>query len=175
MDRPADTEYAGFYATYTRLVPDGDVLETLRTAPDDLEKLLASVTSEHEMFAYAPGKWSIRAVVGHVVDAERLFGYRALHFARGDTAELPGMEQDEWASASNAVGRDLSGLLNEFRALRTANALFFESLDDSTLSRTGIASGASFTVRSLLFIMAGHEIHHRGVLRERYLPHLSLA
>ena len=174
MHRPADSEYAEFYATYTSLVPDGDVVETLGAAPEELEALLRGVRGEPETFAYARGKWSIREVVGHVVDTERLFGYRALHIARGDAAELPGMEQDDWASGSNASGRKLVDLLGEFRALRAANTLFFASLDESTLARTGIASGVSFTVRALATIMAGHEIHHRGVLRERYLPHLAL-
>ena len=167
MRRPADSEYADFYRPYVSLVPDGDVLETLRAAPEELIDVLAAAHGAHERAAYEPGKWTIREVVGHIVDAERMFGYRALHIARGDAAALPGMEQDDWAAASNAKGRPLAELLAEFAALRTANALFFGSLDDATLDRAGVASDVSFTVRSLVYIVAGHELHHRTILRER--------
>ena len=172
MRAPGD-EYDAFYATYAGVVPDDDVLASLRAAPDQLERVLAGITGEHERFAYAAGKWSIREVVGHVIDTERVFGYRALHFARGDTSELPGMEQDDWAAASNAAERALAGLLREFRDLRAANTTFFASLDDAVLARAGFASGVSFTVRALATIMAGHEIHHRRVLRERYVTALG--
>jgi len=103
-----------------------------------------------------------------------LFGYRALHMARGDRAELPGMDQDEWAAGSNAGNRRLEDLLAEFRGLRAANTALFSSFDEETLSRTGIASDCAFTVRAAAFIVAGHEMHHRDVLAKRYLAALPV-
>jgi uncharacterized damage-inducible protein DinB len=175
MNRPEPSEFAEFYSTYASLVPDGDVIATLAEAPDAIEQMLNGVSGEPETFAYGPDKWTIREVIGHVIDAERMFAYRALHFARGDQASLPGMEQDEWAGTSNAAGRDLGELLAEFRALRTANVSFFSSLDEDSLSRRGVASGTEVTVRALVHIVCGHELHHRGVLRERYLPGMQLS
>jgi uncharacterized damage-inducible protein DinB len=175
MQRPEPTECATFYSTYTGLVPDGDVLWTMAAAPDALEALLGPVTQQRETFAYDPGKWSIRELIGHVIDAERLFSFRALHFARGDQAALPGMEQDAWARASHAAQRDLADLLAEFRELRGANVRLFASLDDTALCRRGVASGADVTVRALIYILCGHELHHRGVLAKRYLPGIGLS
>jgi uncharacterized damage-inducible protein DinB len=175
MQRPESTEYAASYSTYTGLVPDGDVLLTMAAAPDALEALLGPVTPQQETFAYGPGKWSIRELVGHVIDAERLFSFRALHFARGDQAALPGMEQDEWAGVSHAAQRDLVDLLAEFRELRGANVRLFASLDDTALRRRGVASGSEVTVCALIHILCGHELHHRGVLAERYLPGIGLS
>lgn len=169
MRWPDPSEYSPFYATYIDRVPEHAILEVLAEAPPALEKLLAPVTREGERYAYAPGKWTIRQVVGHVIDTERLFAYRALHFARSDPAELPGMDQEIWSAASNAAERPLVDLLAEFRALRQANVALFGSFDEETLSRRGVASGVDFTVRALLHVIAGHEIHHRGVLRRLYL------
>lgn len=170
MRRPRSDEHADYYTRYIDRVPaDPPLIEVMREAPGALEKLLAGLSAEHETFMYAPGKWTCREVLGHVIDAERLFSYRALHIARGDRAELPGMDQDEWAAASNAGRRPMADLLAEFRGLRTANTAFFASLDEQALSRRGTASGFEFTIRALLHIIAGHELHHRDVLRARYL------
>ncbi|WP_419165596.1 DinB family protein [Candidatus Palauibacter sp.] len=170
MRRPGPDEHADYYAQYIDRVPaDRPLIDVMREAPDALERLLAGLPAERETFVYAPGKWTCREVLGHVIDAERLFSYRVLHIARGDGAELPGMDQDEWAAASNAGQRSVADLLDEFRGLRAANAALFASFDDETLSRRGTASGFGFTVRALVHIIAGHELHHRGVLRDRYL------
>ncbi|MDE2945235.1 MAG: DinB family protein [Gemmatimonadota bacterium] len=170
MKRPGPDEHGDYYSTYIDRVPDDrSLVDVLGEAPDALDALLGDLPAERENFAYEPGKWTCREVLGHVIDAERLFSYRALHIARADSAELPGMDQEEWATASNAAGRPIPELLHEFRALRAANAAFFASLDDETLSRRGVASGAECTVRALIHIIVGHELHHRDVLRERYL------
>ena len=170
MRRPTPDEHADDYAPYIDRVPgDRPLFEVMRTAPDALEALLAGLPADRETFAYAPGKWTCREVLGHVIDAERLFSYRVLHIARGDEAALPSMDQDRWAAASNAARRPVADLLREFRGLRTANAALFASLDEETLSRRGTASGFEFTVRALVHIIAGHELHHRDVLRDRYL------
>ena len=170
MKRPGPDEHGEYYSTYIDRVPDDrPLVDVLGEAPDELDALFGDLPAEREDFAYEPGKWTCREVLGHVIDTERLFSYRVLHIARADAAELPGMDQDEWAAASNAAGRPIPELLHEFRALRTANAAFFTSLDEEALSRRGVASGAECTVRALIHIIAGHELHHRDVLRERYL------
>ena len=170
MRRPRSDEHADYYAQYIDRVPaDRPLVDVMREAPDALERLLSGLPAERETFAYAPGKWTCREVLGHVIDAERLFSYRVLHTARGDRAALPGMDQDEWAAASNSGERSVADLLDEFRGLRAANAALFASFDEETLSRRGTASGFEFTVRALIHIIAGHELHHRDVLRERYL------
>ncbi|WP_423929036.1 DinB family protein [Candidatus Palauibacter sp.] len=170
MRRPEPDEHADYYSMYIDRVPDDrSLVDVLREAPDALERLFSGLSPDRETFAYEPGKWTYREVLGHVIDTERLFSYRALHVARADPADLPGMDQDEWAAASNAAGRPVADLLREFRGLRAANAALFASFDDDTLSRRGIASGAEFTVRALVHIVAGHELHHRDVLRTRYV------
>ncbi|MCA8954492.1 MAG: DinB family protein [Planctomycetes bacterium] len=169
MRRPTADEHAAFYSTYTQRVGNAEVWEVLAAAPDALETLLTPVGPELEGFAYAPGKWTIREVLGHVVDAERLFAFRALHIARGDESPLPGMDQTVWAAHSGAGRRALADHLQEFRELRQANIRMLASLDEVELSRSGLASGHSVSVRALVYIIAGHELHHRGVLAERYL------
>ena len=170
MKRPGADEHGDYYSTYIDRVPtDRPLVDVLGEAPDELDALLADLSAEGEHFAYEPGKWTCREVLGHVIDTERLFSYRALHIARADSAELPGMDQNEWAAASNADERRVADLLSEFRGLRTANAALFASFDEETLSRRGTASGFEFTVRALIHIIAGHELHHRDVLRTRYL------
>ena len=170
IERPQAGECEEYYSRYIDAVPaDESVIETLREAPDALEGLLSGLSPDRERYAYEPGKWTLRDVVGHIVDTERALAFRALHIARADTADLPGMDQDEWAAASNAGGRRLADLLGEFRGLRSANAALFASLDEEALGKRGVASGCEFTVRALVYIIVGHELHHREVIRARYL------
>jgi hypothetical protein len=175
MRRPAPTEHAAYYSTYIDKVPDRSVLDVLREAPGELAATLRAVGPHDEEFAYARGKWSFREAMAHVVDTERVFSFRALHIARGDGADLPGMDQNLWAEASAAGDRPLADLLAEFAGLRDANTRLFASFDEPTLDRRGLAGGFEFTVRALVFIIAGHEIHHRAVFAERYLEALSTA
>ena len=169
MRRPDPSEYAEYYGAYIGQVPERPVLGVLEEAPGELERVLAGVPREAETFAYAQGKWTVREVLGHILDTERVFAYRAIHIARSDGSSLPGMDQDVWAAGSNAAERTLADQLAEFRALREANTILFKSLSDEILGRTGTASDVPFTVRALVFIVAGHEIHHRRVLAERYV------
>ena len=173
MRPPEASEYEEYYGAYVGRVPDRPVLDVLAEAPGALETLLSGVPGSGETFAYAPGKWSVREVLGHILDTERVFTYRALHIARSDPAALPGMDQDVWAAGSNAAGRAVADLLREFRALREANVVLFSSFDDEILAREGLASGVRFTVRALVFVVAGHEIHHRSVLEDRYVAALA--
>lgn len=169
LRRPDPTEYEEYYQTYTSRVPDGDVLDILEKQVADTVSALALVEPARETFRYAPDKWSVREVVGHLIDTERLFAYRALSFARGCSDPLPSMEQDEWAVVSNAHDRPLADLAAEFAAVRRANVLMFRGFDDETWLRRGTASGFEFTVRSFPWILAGHELHHLQVLKDRYL------
>ncbi len=173
LHRPDHSEYNEYYRLYTSKVPDGDILDTLSDQILATVTLLDSVPAEHETFAYAPGKWSIRESVGHVIDTERVFAYRSLCFARKDPAALPSFEQDDWARVSNAGERRLADLADEWVHLRRANVSMFSSFDEETGLRRGIASGREFTVRSFAWIIAGHELHHRGLLADRYLSELD--
>ena len=168
MHRPDRTEYAEYYHRYASLVPDGDIVATLRAQFPVTRTLLEAVPAEREEWAYDEGKWSFREVVGHLADAERVFADRALWIARDPSHTLPGMDQEIWASNSNARTRPLRELLDEWAAVREATVALIRSFDAKALAHTGTASGNSFTVRSFPWIIAGHELHHRGILRERY-------
>ncbi len=169
IQRPEPTEYFEFYDTYVRRVPDRDILLVLEENLAETLALLATVPAELEEHRYAPGKWSVREVIGHVIDAERVFAYRALHFARRDAAPLPSMEEGDYARNSNAGRRPLRDLADELAAVRRSSILLFRSFDAEMLGFRGTASGYEFSVRSIPYIVAGHEIHHRSVLAERYL------
>lgn len=167
--RPEPSEYAPYYGRYVDLVPAGDIREQLAAEHERSLALLGGLPAERETFRYAPGKWSLREVVGHVIDAERVFGYRALHFARRDPAPLPSMEQEDWGAASNAAERPLTALLAEWTAVRAVTVAFFRGLAPEAWTRRGTASGNTFTVAALAHIILGHELHHRRGLEERYL------
>lgn len=169
LPRPADSEYAEYYGTYVSQVPDGDILETLRDQLGDTLAMLQDLTEEQETFRYAEGKWSLREVVGHLVDTEWLFAFRALAMAREDGVNLPGMDQDVWVATSGANERPLAESCAEWAALRRATIHMFASLSEEQGERTGIASGNPFTVRSFAWIIAGHELWHRGLIEEHYL------
>lgn len=170
MDRrPERGDYAPYYDTYVALVPDGDITETLVSQLPETLSLLAAVDEKRAGYRYAPGKWTLKEVVGHVVDAEWIFTHRALWFARANVQPLPGMEQDEFVAAAKSERRSLVDLCGELERLRRAAVHLFRSFDEEALCRRGTASGCEFTVRSVPYIIAGHELHHRKVLIDRYL------
>lgn len=169
LPRPADSEYAEYYGRYVAQVPDGDILEILRDQLGDTLALLQGLTEEQETFRYAEGKWSLREVVGHLVDTEWLFTFRALAMAREDGVDLPGMDQDAWVAGAGADGRPLDKACREWAALRRACIHMFASLSPEQGRRTGIASDNPFTVRSFPWIIAGHELWHRRLIEEHYL------
>ncbi|MXW72182.1 MAG: DinB family protein [Acidobacteria bacterium] len=169
-NKPQPDECAGYYHGYIRQVPDGDdlpraALQEMQT----LRSLLTGVSEEASAGGYAPGKWSIREVVGHVADVERIMSVRALRFARGDQTPLPGMEQDPYVAASRHGARSLGSLLDELETIRHATVSLMRSFDEPALDRGGEASGARATVRAICYLTVGHAIHHRRVLEERYL------
>jgi hypothetical protein len=169
IPRPGAGEYAPFYAGYVAGVPDGDLLALLEQQGRETVALLGAISEEKSMYRYAPGKWTIREVLGHVVDGERVFSYRALTFARGDAGPLPSFDENAWAATSGAGRRTMTDLLEEYRAVRAATVALFRSFGAEGLARSGVASKNPVTVRALAYIIAGHERHHLGILRERYL------
>lgn len=167
--KPQANEYAEYYGKYVSLVPEGDVVDTLSTQLGETLALLRSIPESRAGHAYEPGKWSIRQLVGHVIDGERIFAYRALAIARGDRASLPGMEQDEYMEHANFDARTLESLCEEFEHLRRANVLMMRNFDAEAWARRGVASDNEVTVLALAYVIVGHELHHVGVLRARYL------
>ncbi len=168
-NRPEPNEYAPYYEKYVSLVKEDDVLGALRRQIDDSLATLRAVSPEESLRRYAPGKWSLREVVGHLIDTERIFAYRALRFARADRTELPGFEQDSYAPAAKSDERSWADLLTEMELVRRANVLMFEGLPDEAWSRRGVASQNEMSVRALAYNIAGHELHHMKIVRERYL------
>ena len=167
--RPEKNEYAPYYEKYVSLVPDADITGTLARQNEETLALLRSIPEERAGHRYEPGKWSIRQVVGHMIDGERVFAYRALAIARGDRARLPGMDQEEYMAGANFDARTLADLAEEFSHLRRSNVLMLRGLTPMAWSRRGVASGNEVSVRALAYIIAGHAAHHLQVLRTRYL------
>ncbi len=169
LSRPAAGEYDEYYDLYVRRVPDGDILEIIDRQITDTNRFLLGIGEEKAKYRYAPDKWSIKQVAGHLSDIERLFQYRAVAFARNDRTPLPSIDQDDYLSGANFDDRALEDIAEEYRLVRTSGLALFRSFDDEISLRTGTASGFTFTVRSIPYILAGHEIHHVGVIKERYL------
>jgi uncharacterized damage-inducible protein DinB len=168
-DRPRADEYAQFYDQYIQRVADGDLIAILREQIADSAVLLRNVPPDRADFAYAPGKWTVKQVVGHMIDVERVMSYRALRFSRSDATELAGFDENDWVANGNAAARTLADIVDEYEAVRAATVHFAKHLDADALVRRGTANGKSVSVRALLYIIAGHELHHIGLLRERYL------
>lgn len=167
--RPEPTEYGDFYRGYVDMVGEGNILRLLTAQRDTALQLLRSIDEERAEHRYAAGKWSIKEVIGHVTDSERVFAYRALCFARGERAPQPGFDQDAYVAAADFNRRSLGDLAAEFSQARYANVTLFGGFDDDVWLRRGVANGVEFTVRSIPYIIAGHELHHIAVIRERYL------
>jgi len=169
MTRPDRAEAADYYFTYIDKVAGDDICSILERQSAEVPALLRNISDDRSLDRYAPDKWSMREVVGHVNDTERLFVSRAFWFARGFDSPLPSFDEKVAASAAGAQDRSWSSHLDEFRAVRAATVAFFRGLPADAWLRRGIASGNPFTVRALAFVTAGHVIHHMTILRERYL------
>ena len=168
-NRPSPDEYAPYYHKYVCLVPAGDVLVTLAEQGVAAGDLWAGLDETRAGRRYEAGKWSVKEVVGHLLDTERVFALRALWFARGDGGPLPSMEQDEWVTEGRFDARRIADLAAEYAVLRRTSLLLFRNFDASVLGRRGVASGREITVRAFPWLIAGHERHHLDILRERYL------
>lgn len=167
--RPAADEFAPYYAKYIDAVPDGDVLGTLESQIEETVALLSDIGEVRAGHRYAPGKWSIKEVVGHVADAERVFGYRALCAARGEAGGLPAFDENAYVAGADFDARTLNSLLGELTAVRRATLSLFRNLSDDALARRVVANQNAVSARALAWICAGHERHHVRLLRERYL------
>lgn len=166
--RPAPDECAAYFQRYLDKIPGDDVRTLLEQQRDSTTALLRGVSDAQALHRYAEAKWSVKETLLHMTDAERVFGYRALRFARRDGTELPGFDENAWVPASGADARPLGEILEEFRTVRGATLVFARSLTAETMLRRGVANGGSMSVRAALWIIAGHERHHVGLLRERY-------
>jgi uncharacterized damage-inducible protein DinB len=175
MNRPEATEYADYYAKYISKVPGSDVLSVLESQRLQMLQLFAGRSERDGSFRYAPGKWTVKEVLGHITDTERIFSYRALRIGRGDQTPLPGFEQDNYVRNSESGDRTLAGLAEEFGAVRTASISLLRSFNEEAWSRRGMASQKEVTVRAIGFMIAGHQIHHRIILEERYFPAIPRA
>ena len=175
MKRPEANEYAEYYGKYIAKVPGADVVGVLESQRLQMLQLFAGRSERDGNFRYAPDKWTIKEVLGHVTDAERIFTYRALRIARGDQTPLPGFEQDDFVKNGGFGTRTLADIVEEFGAVRGASIALFRSLDDAAWSKRGLASQKEVTVRALGFITAGHQIHHRAILEEQYFPAIPRA
>jgi hypothetical protein len=167
--RPQPNEAAAYYSAYIDLVPDGDIVDVLENQLPETIAFLQNISEEKSRERYAAGKWTLREVLNHVNDGERVFAFRAMWFARGFTDPLPSFDQEIAVQGANADSRSWAEQIEEFRALRLASVALFRGLPDSNWDRTGIASDNPFTVRSLAYILAGHVQHHINVIRDRYL------
>ena len=169
IPRPQSDEHLAYYGKYIEKVPDGDLVSLLREQVMDTVALLRDLSDAQGNAAYAPGKWSIKEVLGHVIDTERVMSYRALTFARAPGSELPGFDENAWTPAGNFNTRTIADLLEELEVVRATTTHFARHLGEETLTRRGRANGAEVSVRALLYIIAGHERHHVELLRDRYL------
>ncbi len=167
--RPAPTEYPPYFEGYVSLVPAGDVRETLRRQIDDTLAFLRGLDATRGDHRYAPDKWSVKQVVGHMIDSERVFAYRTLCFARGDQQSLPGFDQDEYMRHANFDAQTLNDLADELALVRQTTLQLFRGLDDAAWQRRGTANNNEASVRALAYVIAGHELHHVNVLRTKYL------
>lgn len=170
IEKPEEGEYAPYTIMYIGLLPDdGLVLKYLKENLEATKDFILSLPEERLAYRYAEGKWTIKEILAHVVDDERIYAYRALRFARNDRTELPGFEQDDYALHSGANERDIRAILSEFAAVRHATISLFEGLNDEALTRAGVADGKTMSVRAAAYHIAGHELRHVNIIRERYL------
>lgn len=169
LTKPSPTEYAPFYASYISLVPEGDITQTLNQQLIDTLSLVNGITEAQAVFRYAEGKWSVKELIGHVIDSERVFGYRALRFARGDETPLAGFDQDVFSRHAAFGAYTIGELAEEYNQVRHGHLSFFGHLEEAAWTRRGKANESEVSVRALAYIMAGHELHHLSILRDRYL------
>jgi hypothetical protein len=168
MHRPEKGEYAEYYERYVSLVEESDIVAALEKQQSELRDIFQAISEEKSHYAYAADKWTIKELIGHMTDGERIFAYRALRISRADETPIEGFEQDGYIENSNFNSTPLVELVEELLLSRRANLILFKNLSDEAWRRTGTASGNPVSVRALAFIMAGHVRHHLNILNERY-------
>ncbi|WP_202552274.1 DinB family protein [Ginsengibacter hankyongi] len=170
IEKPKNGEFPSYAIMYISLLPDdGLLLKHLKENFDKTKEFIFSLPEEKLTYRYAKDKWNIKEILVHIIDDERIYAYRALCFARNDKTELPGFEQDDYATFSNANNRSIENILNEYESVRNATITLFESFDKTALLREGVANKNKVTVRALGYHLAGHELHHINIIKEKYL------
>jgi uncharacterized damage-inducible protein DinB len=162
-------EYAEYYSQYIKQSGNANLLNVLKESAQALNSLFETISDEKMNYKYADDKWTIKDILLHIIDAERVFAYRALRFARADKTNLPGFEHNDYVGVANANGRSKASLLNEYNAQRESTIQLFSNFTDEMLMQIGVASGNPMSVRALGFVTAGHETHHCNIIKERYL------
>ena len=168
--KPQPGTYPEYYGKYIPLIKGENIFEELYKEHYETMELLTSVDEETLQYRYAEGKWTMREIAQHLIDTERILTYRALRFSRNDQTVLPGFDENLFAANSSANSRDINDMVRELSVVRASTVELFKSFTDQMLDRKGNANGKEVTVRSILFFTLGHEIHHRNVIEERYLP-----
>lgn len=174
MSKPLPTDYPSYFQEYVAQVPEDDLLTAFANQLPVIEIFLHSITEEKSAFAYDTGKWTLKELLQHIIDTERIFNYRALCFSRKDTASLPGFNENEYAGNSNGNARAWNDLITEFLAVRNSTQLLYKSFSAEMLERTGLSNNKQSSVKSMGFISVGHFYHHKKIIEERYLTALAV-
>ena len=169
MRRPDKNEYPVYFQNYVDKVVGDDIIKALKDQVIDIQAIISEIPEEKESFAYAEGKWTIKQVIGHIIDTERILGYRAMRFERKDTTPLPGFDENLFVANAAFNKQTLYSLAHEFAIVREANVSLFQTFDEEAYSQMGIANGNNVSVRSILYMIAGHATHHLGVIKSKYL------
>ncbi|HSN60933.1 MAG TPA: DinB family protein [Ferruginibacter sp.] len=169
MPKPIDGTFPPYFSTYTNKVKEDNVEAAFKNQQELINTFFDSIPAEKADFAYAPGKWTLKEMLQHIIDAERIFAYRALCIARKESQSLPGFEENEYAQNSLANTRHWISLVEELKVVRRSTTILFESFTEETLSQSGISNNNPVTVNALGFVIIGHVYHHVGVIKERYL------
>lgn len=168
-DQLAENEYSGGFATYIKEAGAVNLIEELEISLHDFIRFVQNIPMDKFDYRYAEGKWTIKDIIQHIIDCERIFAYRALRFSRNDKTPLASFEEDDYANSTDSNSRSIQDLLTELSALRHSNLLFYKSLSEEQLKRIGTASNIQISVRALGFVIIGHQKHHQNVFQERYL------
>jgi DinB superfamily len=169
MRLPEKNEYATYYEGYINNVQGSDPIRNLEDQFQEIQSLLQSLSEEDANYAYSKGKWTIKELLGHVIDTERIMSYRALCISRKEKQSLPGFEQDDYVKESNFKDRSITNLLEDYRAVRKSTISLFKNFNEDMYNQKGVANDKEVSVLALLYIIAGHELHHLKILKERYL------
>jgi uncharacterized damage-inducible protein DinB len=169
LQRPTESEYPNYYQPYIKLVPDGGIVQTLQENLLAVVKLFEGISEEDGLLRYAPGKWSVKEVLGHIIDTERIMSYRLMRAARGDQTPLAGFNENDYVQAAQTNSLSMEAILEDFKATRNASITLIQNTPVDAWANKGNANGMEITTRAIAYIIAGHEMHHRKIVEERYL------
>lgn len=169
MKRPTSNEYPAFYKNYVDNVKTENIIKELTNQVLDIQAIISEIPEDRENYVYAEGKWTIKEIIGHIIDTERIFGYRAMRFARKDKTPLSGFDESAFVTNGKFQNQTLYSLAHEFAIVREANLSLFKVWDEEALSQMGVANDVSISVRAILYIIAGHATHHINVIKSKYL------